>query len=861
MSIKPLSRETIKLINSTQVISSIYSAIKELVENALDAQAQNIEVNLVDNGLSLIEVKDNGTGISKKDAPYMALPAYTSKITDFNDLDLLKTYGFRGEGLNAVCQVSDLTILTKTEDDDHMTKYTLDYDGNIVSTEPTHGSRGTTVHMRNLFKNFPVRRNLLTKKRIDQEMKAVEILLKSYAICQPSIRLTFRINSSTIFTKLNCKNVVEAFKGIVGVQTFYKMAYMKKCFPKTQLQLFVPKKENDNVTEISQTGYQFLCVNHRPIKSKEIQNKINKRISEYFSQKTSNCRKFIFCIILEVDSLMLDVNLEPNKDHILLQNEAAVIKEIDELLLNLYDLQDSQFSTLGEIRNGVSGINIEINEEEKEWPACKKRKYDSQKDNICSKNVYATNDPKLTEDKQSRKSDNEFLNGIIDPMLSDSDSNDVENFNNKKNNEIGFVEMSEIESSELFDIVENEAIKDAVEETLSQLPKVDLGEDFDWQEIMNRNKNSNDQEKNSDGPANIRNHQIDDLVWSKGQVPGLQVKGGVVINGANGKTNNKIDLRGNNEESESFDFGKGTEIIDDDIVPPSNDNDLNSIEINEFKWDVNLKKTRKRTPTKQNNDDTLNTSSRTSNVIKKFQHTLSDLKQTKIPFAGENACLNSAPSAFAMFCAEIRSKIVQKHPDLNPAEVAACLNKQWKEISSEEREYYQDLANQHIKSKSDVSLTQSSKKSKYQVSEARKEKNKKHFVSVLENMKTNKSEVKTGSMIMRTSKSWDIDLSFVTQKFRTLSNKVTQSIVGPLNTSTWILNLNLQLLVFNIFELHTQLNIEGFDISQIDRDYVQSIVNQWFHEKKDMSIFHPFHAITMIKVSGFIFNYKSNRCT
>lgn len=168
-----------------------------------------------------------------------------------------------------------------------------------------------------------------------------------------------------------------------------------------------------------------------------------------------------------------------------------------------------------------------------------------------------------------------------------------------------------------------------------------------------------------------------------------------------------------------------------------------------------------------------------------------DPKQLKIPFAGDNACLNSsAPSAFAMFCSTTRSKsktfisknkdhqvdvstlflliflVVAKHPELNPVEVAAYLNREWKEISSEEREYYRDLANQHIQNLSNVSSTQKSKPSRSQISEAQKDNNKKQLVSMLENMKKKKTEVKNESMLMRTTVPWDISLSLVTEKFR-----------------------------------------------------------------------------------------------
>ncbi|EFN86167.1 PMS1 protein-like protein 1 [Harpegnathos saltator] len=228
MPILALNVKTVKLITTTQVITSVYSAVKELIENALDANADNIEINLIDNGTSLIEVKDNGCGISKDDALFMGLSSYTSKISNFEDLDVLYTFGFRGEALNALCAVAEVTIITKTMEDIAGTSYTMDHDGQIIKYEPCHRSTGTTVQAKNLFKQLPVRRQMIINtRRANQNIKLLETLIQSFSICKPNIRIQFRIDNNVIFAKPSLNNIKEAACHVLGRKITSNMEWIE----------------------------------------------------------------------------------------------------------------------------------------------------------------------------------------------------------------------------------------------------------------------------------------------------------------------------------------------------------------------------------------------------------------------------------------------------------------------------------------------------------------------------------------------------------------------------------------------------------------------------------------------------------
>ncbi|KAG8543603.1 hypothetical protein GDO81_024234 [Engystomops pustulosus] len=104
-----LSSSTVRLLSSSQVITSVISVVKELIENALDAQATNISVKLENFGFDKIEVRDNGLGIKAADTSVMALKHYTSKISCHEDLETLQTYGFRGEALGSICSIAEVS--------------------------------------------------------------------------------------------------------------------------------------------------------------------------------------------------------------------------------------------------------------------------------------------------------------------------------------------------------------------------------------------------------------------------------------------------------------------------------------------------------------------------------------------------------------------------------------------------------------------------------------------------------------------------------------------------------------------------------------------------------------------------------
>lgn len=185
--IKVLEGRTVHQIQSGQVIVDLCSVVKELVENSLDAGATSIEVRFKNNGLDSIEVQDNGIGISTDNYETIALKHYTSKLSSYDDLTSLQTFGFRGEALSSLCALSKLHIVTaQAHEAPKGTRLDFQLSGNLKGTEVVASQKGTTVAVEDLFMNLPVRRREL-ERNIKREYGKVLGVLQAYAcICTQS---------------------------------------------------------------------------------------------------------------------------------------------------------------------------------------------------------------------------------------------------------------------------------------------------------------------------------------------------------------------------------------------------------------------------------------------------------------------------------------------------------------------------------------------------------------------------------------------------------------------------------------------------------------------------------------------------
>ncbi|XP_065525974.1 PMS1 protein homolog 1 isoform X4 [Lathamus discolor] len=336
---KQLPAETVRLLSSSQVITSVVSVVKELIENSLDAGATNIDIKLENYGFNKIEVRDNGNGIKVADVPVMAIKHYTSKISCSEDLERLTTYGFRGEALGSICSISEVLITTKTDADDISTQYALDSNGHVASKKPSHLGQGTTVTVLKLFKNLPVRKQFYsTNRKCKEELKKVQDLLTAYGIIKPDLRITLTHNKAVIWQKSRVSDHKMACMSVLGTAVMSSMVPFQHCCedPEINLSGFLPKAESDSsLTSLSSSERSFVFINNRPVHQKEIL----KLIRQYYSLVThKDCTRLypVFFLNITVPASTVDVNLTPDKTQVLLHYKESVLLAVENVLKSLY---------------------------------------------------------------------------------------------------------------------------------------------------------------------------------------------------------------------------------------------------------------------------------------------------------------------------------------------------------------------------------------------------------------------------------------------------------------------------------------------------------------------------------------------
>ena len=208
--IQVLSKETIDKIAAGEVVERPSSVVKELLENAVDAKATAITVEIKEGGISLLRVTDNGCGIDKEQVPLAFLRHATSKIRTADDLSRIVSLGFRGEALSSIAAVSRMELITKTKEDLTGIRYLIE-GGQEVETEEVGAPEGTTIIVRNLFFNTPVRKKFL--KHPQTEGGYISDLMEHMAMSNPQISFKYMNNGQLRFHTSGNGNLFTEFMG------------------------------------------------------------------------------------------------------------------------------------------------------------------------------------------------------------------------------------------------------------------------------------------------------------------------------------------------------------------------------------------------------------------------------------------------------------------------------------------------------------------------------------------------------------------------------------------------------------------------------------------------------------------------
>lgn len=310
--IKLLPDHVANQIAAGEVVQRPASVVKELLENSIDAGATTIKLIVKDAGKTLIQIIDDGKGMSDTDARMSFERHATSKITNADDLFNLTTKGFRGEALASIAAVAHVDLKTRPEGIEVGTHITVE-GSKVVQQEPCASPKGTSLSVKNLFYNIPARRNFLKSNTV--EMRHIIDEFQRVALAHPVIVMQLFHNDGELF-HLASGNLKQRIVGIFGGKTREKLVPVSEDTAIVKISGYVVKPEFSKKTR----GEQFFFVNDRFIKSAYL----NHAVSAAFEGLLPDRTRASYFLYLEVDPSSIDINIHPTKTEIKFDDEHAL---------------------------------------------------------------------------------------------------------------------------------------------------------------------------------------------------------------------------------------------------------------------------------------------------------------------------------------------------------------------------------------------------------------------------------------------------------------------------------------------------------------------------------------------------------
>jgi DNA mismatch repair protein MutL len=299
-------------IAAGEVVQRPASAVKELLENSIDAGATTLKLIVKDSGKSLIQVMDDGKGMSETDARMSLERHATSKIRKAEDLFTLHTMGFRGEALASIAAVSQMEIKTRLEDQELGTCIVVEA-SEVKKQEPVACEKGTSISVKNLFYNIPARRNFLKSNPV--ELKHIIDEFQRLALANPEIVFTF-VQTDEVIYDLAAGKLGQRIVSLFGKSYQEQLAPCHEETEQVQVKGYVGKPDFARKTR----GEQFLFVNRRFIRSNYLHHAV---MSAFEGLLPDNSFPF-YVIFIDIDPKHIDVNVHPTKTEIKFDDERSV---------------------------------------------------------------------------------------------------------------------------------------------------------------------------------------------------------------------------------------------------------------------------------------------------------------------------------------------------------------------------------------------------------------------------------------------------------------------------------------------------------------------------------------------------------
>jgi len=339
--INVLEPNVFNMISAGEVVERPSSVVKELIENSIDAGASEVSVYVEDGGIRKIQVSDNGIGIEKEDMRKAFLPHATSKLKNIVDLDSLSTLGFRGEALASISSVSEVTLSSKSKNQDIASKIMLS-GGKVTFEGNDSRAEGTVISVENLFFNTPARLKFL-KKGVS-ELNYVKDVVRMLILANPSVRIELSNEEGTLLRNEG-GTLADAIFSVYGAKTADNLLEISdEHGGAIKVSGFTSKVD---YTKANRT-YQTIIVNGRAVEDQTIQTAVEKAYSEYLMKRTYPM--FVLDILMPFDDV--DVNVHPSKTEVRFRDKHAVFSAVYHAVQNTIN---------NSLKNVTFGFDVEQN--------------------------------------------------------------------------------------------------------------------------------------------------------------------------------------------------------------------------------------------------------------------------------------------------------------------------------------------------------------------------------------------------------------------------------------------------------------------------------------------------------------------
>ena len=345
-------------IAAGEVIQRPASVVKETLENSIDSGASEIQLIIKDAGKSLIQVIDNGCGMSNNDVEKCFLRHATSKIKKANDLFAIQTMGFRGEAMASIASISHVELDTKLHDEEIGTKIIIE-GGNIKNKTEHICKSGTSIKIKNIFYNIPARRKFLKSDNV--EMRHIIEEFSRIALSNPNCKMQLIHNEKEVFY-LEKNNFRQRIVNVIGLKNNEHLVPTRENTDLIKIDGFICKPQYAKKTR----GEQYIFVNKRFIKNYQIQNAVSRAFEGLISEKYYPS----YFINLSINPEKIDVNIHPTKTEIKFEDEKsiyAILRSSVQKSLGEYNispsidfLQENSFNIDININKNVSEPKIKV---------------------------------------------------------------------------------------------------------------------------------------------------------------------------------------------------------------------------------------------------------------------------------------------------------------------------------------------------------------------------------------------------------------------------------------------------------------------------------------------------------------------